>query len=143
MQPDKNGGISELTVLFEEPFWVGILERSDGKRYEVCKIVFGGEPTDGEVYEFLLKNYNRLRFSRPVKAEPVTERKINPKRMQRIVRRSTENTGIGTKAQQALSREREQNKLERKAKSRAEKEEEKELRFEQKQQKKKEKKKGH
>lgn len=138
-----SGGGSSLTVLFEEPFWVGILERSDGKRYEVCKIVFGAEPTDGEVYEFLLKNYNRLRFSRPVKTEPIPERKINPKRMQRIIKKQTGNTGVGTKAQQALALEREQNKLEKKTKSREQKEVEKEIRFEQKQQKKKEKKKGH
>lgn len=139
----KSSGESSLTVLFEEPFWVGILERSDGKKYEVCKTVFGAEPTDGEIYEFFLKNYNRLRFSRPVKAEPIEERKINPKRMQRIIKKQTEVTGVGTKAQQALAREREQNKLERKTKSREQKEAEKELRFEQKQQKKKEKKRGH
>lgn len=138
----SGGGLS-LTVYFEEPFWIGILERSDGKRYEVCKIVFGAEPTDGEVYEFLLKNYNRLRFSRSIKAEPIAERRINPKRMQRIIKKQTENTGVGTKVQQALALEREQNKLEKKTRSREQKETEKALRFEQKQQKKKEKKKGH
>ena len=134
---------SSLTVLFEEPFWVGILERSDGKKYEVCKIVFGGEPTDGEIYEFLLRNYNKLRFSRPVSAKPIEDKRINPKRMQRIIKKQTGNTGVGTKAQQALALEREQNKLERKTKSREQKEAEKELRFEQKQKKKKENKKGH
>lgn len=71
---------SSLTVYFEEPFWVGVLERSDGRKYEVCKTVFGGEPTDGENYEFFLKNYNRLRFSRPVKAEPIEERKKEKKK---------------------------------------------------------------
>lgn len=108
---------SSLTVLFEEPFWVGILERSDGKKYEVCKIVFGGEPTDGEIYEFLLRNYNKLRFSRPVSAKPIEDKRINPKRMQRIIKKQTGNTGVGTKAQQALALEREQNKLERKTKA--------------------------
>ena len=140
---NKSSGESSLTVFFEDPFWVGILERSDGKKYEVCKTVFGAEPSDGEIYEFFLKNYNHLRFSRPVGAKPITERKISPKRMQKIIRKQTEKTGVGTKAQQALALEREQNKLERKTKSRERKEAEKELRFEQKQQKKKEKKKGH
>lgn len=140
---NRSDSVSRLTVYFEDPFWVGIYERSDGKRYEVCKIVFGGEPTDGEIYEFLLKNFNRLRFSRSVEAEPIEERRINPKRMQRIIKKQTENTGVGTKAQQALALEREQNKLERKVRTREQKEAEKALRFEQKQQKKKEKKKGH
>ena len=62
--------------------------------------------------------------------------------MQRIVKKKTENTGVGTKAQQALALEREQNKLERKTKSREVKEAEKALRFEQKQQKKKRRKRG-
>ena len=140
---NRSDSVSRLTVYFEDPFWVGIYERSAGKRYEVCKIVFGGEPTDGEIYEFLLKNFNRLRFSRSVEAEPIEERRINPKRMQRIIKKQTENTGVGTKAQQALALEREQNKLERKVRTREQKEAEKALRFEQKQQKKKEKKKGH
>lgn len=140
---NRSDSVSRLTVYFEDPFWVGIYERSDGKRYEVCKIVFGSEPTDGEIYEFLLKNFNRLRFSRSVEAEPIEERRINPKRMQRIIKKQTENTGVGTKAQQALALEREQNKLERKVRTREQKEAEKALRFEQKQQKKKEKKKGH
>lgn len=28
---------SKLTVFFQEPFWVGIYEREDAGRYEVCK----------------------------------------------------------------------------------------------------------
>lgn len=34
---DKISG--KLTVLFEEPFWVGIFERQDGKKYEACRVV--------------------------------------------------------------------------------------------------------
>ena len=30
---------STLTICFESPFWVGIYERVDGDRYEVCKIL--------------------------------------------------------------------------------------------------------
>ena len=42
---------STLTVFFENPFWVGVYERIDGDRYEVCKITFGAEPKD---YDCLL-----------------------------------------------------------------------------------------
>ncbi|MDE6413269.1 MAG: YjdF family protein, partial [Eubacterium sp.] len=55
--------ISSITVMFDEPFWVAIYERQFGSKYEACKITFGSEPKDYEVYEFLLKNYNHLRFS--------------------------------------------------------------------------------
>ena len=31
-----------FTVLYQEPFWVGIYQRSQGGRLEVSKITFGG-----------------------------------------------------------------------------------------------------
>ena len=39
-----------LTVLFEDPFWIGIYERTCDGQYEVCKITFGTEPKDYEVF---------------------------------------------------------------------------------------------
>lgn len=47
---------SRLTVSFEEPFWIGLCQRVDGGRYEVCKITFGTEPRDCGAYDFLLQN---------------------------------------------------------------------------------------
>ena len=46
---------SSFTVMFEAPFWIGVYERFDEGYYEVCKITFGSEPKDYEVYDFLLK----------------------------------------------------------------------------------------
>ena len=51
----STGTQSSLTILFEAPFWIGLYERTDNGKYEVCKITFGSEPKDYEVYEFLLK----------------------------------------------------------------------------------------
>lgn len=34
--------IGTLTVFFEEPFWVGVVERVSGGKLSVCKVVFGG-----------------------------------------------------------------------------------------------------
>ena len=113
---------------------------SDGKS-SVCKTTFCVEPKDYEVYEFVLKNYYRLRFS-PAVATDVKEASHNPKRMQREVRKQVQVTGIGTKSQQALKLQQEQLKTERKVVSREQKEAEKERRFELKQQKKKEKHRG-
>ena len=120
---------SSLTVLFENPFWIGLYERIDGDKYEVCKITFGAEPKEYEVYEFLLKNWNRLKFSPPIETEMIEERKINPKRMQRKINGQLQDRGMGTKAQQALKLQHEQNKLERKNKSREQKEAEKERQY--------------
>lgn len=131
-----------LTVLFENPFWIGLYERMSGNRYEVCKITFGAEPKDYEVYDFFLKNWRKLKFSPPIKTEKLEERKINPKRMQREINSQLENQGIGTKAQQALKLQQEQRRIERKIRSRTQKKAEKDRQYAMRQEKKKAKHKG-
>lgn len=131
-----------LTVFFEEPFWVGIFERiSDGK-LAVCKVTFGAEPKDYEVQMFLLRNYYKLRFSPSVESGKEVKERMNPKRLQREVKKQTFNVGIGTKSQMALKLQQEQGKIERKSLSREQREAEKQFQFELKQQKRKEKHKG-
>ena len=131
----------KLTVFFEEPFWVGVFERIENGKLSAAKVTFGAEPTDYEVYEFILKHYYDLRFS-PAVATAIKETKHNPKRIQRDIKKSLAKTGIGTKSQQALKLQQEQNKQNRKAKSREEKQAEADRLFELKQQKKKEKHRG-
>lgn len=133
---------SSLTILFEDPFWIGLYERIDDGKYEVCKITFGAEPKDYEIYDFLLKNWHKLKFSPPVKADRGEEYKISPKRMQREINSQLENKGIGTKAQQALKLQHEQTKMERKTRSREQKDAEKERKFALRQEKKKAKHRG-
>ncbi|RKD24750.1 Protein of unknown function [Caminicella sporogenes DSM 14501] len=135
--------MNKLTVYFEEPFWVGVFERVENGKLMTSRVVFGSEPKDYEIYEFILKNYSRLKFSKPVKGYKLKRNRINPKRLQRKIRKEIQIRGISTKAQEAIRLEREANKLERKKKSKKQKEEEKRLKFLKKQQKKKEKKKGH
>ena len=136
---DKVSG--RLTVFFEGPFWVGVFECISEEKLSVCKVTFGAEPKDYEVYEFVLKNYYRLRFSSAV-ATDVKESVRNPKRIQREVRKQVQNIGISTKSQQALKLQQEQFKIERKTLSREQREAEKQRQFELKQQKRKEKHKG-
>ena len=136
---DKVSG--KLTVFFEAPFWVGVFERVLNGKLSVCKVTFGAEPKDYEIYDFVLKNYYQLRFSPPV-ATDVKEAGRNPKRMQREVQKQVQNTGIGTKSQQALKLQQEQLKIERKTVSREQREAEKQRQFELKQQKRKEKHRG-
>lgn len=97
----------KLTVYFEEPFWVGVFEKVEGKKLSVSKVTFGTEPKDYEVYEFLLKHYYDLQFS-PSVTTIIKEVKQNPKRRQREVKKQLRNTGIGTKSQQALKLQQEQ-----------------------------------
>lgn len=134
---------SRLTVLFENPFWIGLYERESDGCYEACKITFGAEPKDGEVYNFVLRNWHRLRFSPPVKVQTVETKAVNPKRMQRLIHRQMQNTGIGTKAQQALKLQLEQGKQNRTERSKQRRELEKDRQFELRQQKRKERHRGH
>ena len=133
---------SSLTILFEAPFWIGLYERIEHGRYEVCKITFGAEPKDYEVYEFVLRNWHKLKFSPPIQAEAAMERKTNPKRVQREIQSQLQDKGIGTKARRALKLQHEQSKLERRTRSREQKEAEKDRQFAIRQEKKKAKHRG-
>lgn len=135
--------VSKLTILFEAPFWIGVYEREIGRRYEVCKITFGAEPKENEVYDFILKNWGKLRFSTSIEAAPRMEKHMNPKRMQRLINQQISTVGIGTKAQQALKLQQEQNKLIRKCRSRKQREADRECQFILRQKKRKEKHRGH
>ena len=132
---------TKLTVYFDDPFWVGVFERIEDGKLSVCKVTFGAEPKDYEVWEFVLKHYYELEFSSSVETGSRFTAD-NPKRRQRNARKQLERTGVGTKSQQALQLQLEQNKQERKAKSREQKLAEKERLFALKQQKKKEKHRG-
>lgn len=136
---NKNGII--LHIFFEDPFWIGVFERQEDGRMSVCKVTFGSEPRDTQVYDFLLREFYHLKFSPEVTA-PARREIRNPKRAQRAVHRQMEHTGLGTKSQQALQLQREQEKAERKETSKARREVEARLKFERKQQKRREKHRG-
>ena len=130
-----------LTVFFEDPFWVGVFERYEGGRLSVCKVTFGAEPSGQEIYDLILHRYRHLRFGPRLAAAPRAEAR-SPKRRQRQAARLLAQSGTGTRAQQALAAQREQNKREHEQAARAQKAERQQRKFEQKQQKKKEKHRG-
>ncbi|WP_027399264.1 YjdF family protein [Anaerovorax odorimutans] len=131
-----------LTVFFEDPFWVGVYESTSNGKLEAAKVIFGPEPKDYEIYSYFLSNWKRLRFSPTVKNATTKPKKINPKRLQREIHNELSQTGTGTKAQQALKLQHEQNKVERKSFNRKRTEEEKQHKYQLRQQKKKEKHRG-
>ena len=137
---DKVNG--KLTVYFEDPFWVGVFERIENGKLTVAKVTFGAEPKDYEIQEYIQRYYFSLKFS-PAVDTVVKETKRNPKRIQREAKKQMQETGIGTKSQQALKLQQEQSKQERKVRSREKREADQLRMFELKQQKKREKHKGH
>lgn len=133
---------SKFTVFYDAHFWVGVYERITDGKLEVCKITFGAEPKDYEVHDFILKNWYRLRFSKPVKANEKQDVKVNPKRMQRSIKKHLQSSGIGTKSQQALKLQQQETKSISKDKSRKQRDYEKQHQFELRQQKRKDKHRG-
>ena len=132
-----------LTVLFEDPFWVGVFEVTDEEGLHVCKVTFGAEPTGQEIIEFVEKNWHKLKYSEGIETTSTLEIKKSPKRHLREARKQMVSQGIGTKSQQALKMQQERNKVERKQLSKAEREAERQRKFDLRQAKKKEKHRGH
>jgi hypothetical protein len=130
-----------LSVFFEDPFYIGICERRMNDRLAVCRIIFGAEPKDYEILEYVLEKWQELKFS-PTINDVVIKECTNPKRMQRTVNRQLKNMEIGTKSQQALKLQQTNSKLERTIKRHERKDAENERQFILKQQKRKGKHKG-
>ncbi|MCI8657754.1 MAG: YjdF family protein [Oscillospiraceae bacterium] len=131
----------KLTVFFEGPFWVGVFERISGGKLSVCKVTFGAEPKDCEVWDFILKHYHGLTFGPGVEAE-VKKFADHPKRRQRSIKRQLQASGVGTKSQQALQMQREEMKAQKKQTGKEQQEAERQRRFDLRQQKRKAKHRG-
>lgn len=133
---------AKLTVFFEGPFWVGVFEQTSDGKLSVCKITFGSEPKDCEVWNFILKHYYELRFGPTIETE-VKQTADNPKRRQRNARKQLLPSGVGTKSQQALQMQREKTKTVRRKIRKEQQEAEKQRQFDLKQRKRKMKHRGH
>lgn len=135
----------KMTICFEAPFWIALIETEDPSgNYRVAKHTFGPEPSDPEVGAFIHDHRNELRFTAELQVEKVGGKKINHKRMQRIIAKEiAANVRSGTKAQQALAEEREATALERKQISKEQHEAQKQAKFDQRSEKRKQKHRGH
>lgn len=136
----------KATIFYEKRYWVGTFERIDGEGYAVAKHIFGGDPSDSEIYEFVLNHYQELKFGKPQEFT-LQIRRMNPKRLQREIRkeieRFKESANPSTFAQGYMREELEKNKQEKKHVSRQERDLKKKEKFNLKQKKKKKKHRGH
>lgn len=68
---------------------IGIIDTKDAQtenvwaflvgKLSVCKVTFGAEPKDYEIYDFILREYYNLKFSLAV-ATVEKEKHVNPKK---------------------------------------------------------------
>ena len=125
---------STLVVCFDGQFWVGYVERVENGLLSSCRVVFGAEPSNEEIFEFVLRRWTKLPFSPAVTCK-AKEMAVNPKRRQRQVAKEMKRRGPSTKAQIALAEQRETRTRENVTHKKQCREEERRLRFEQKQEK--------
>ncbi len=112
----------KCTVYFEDPYWVGVFERIDDSGFSAARFVFGGEPTEAELHQFMLRDFQSLSFSAPGPIPRTEEWEMGYKRRQRQARAQMRQVGIGTYAQRALKAEHEKMKQVHQEESREERE---------------------
>lgn len=137
-------GMSKLTVRFEDPFWVGIVEVENERSYQVVRHVFGAEPTTPEVLRFVCDRWREFRFTDSIQIKVEQTKRINPKRLRRMIEREIRsNARRGTRSQQVLAEQRESAKAASKSLSSAQREEQRREKFAKKTEKRKQKHRGH
>lgn len=133
---------STLTVYHDGQFWVGMAEHVEDGRYGVARIVFGAEPSDEEILQFVVGKWEKLSFfgDDPVETSKPTK---NPKRRAREAAKVLKRPAVSTKAQQAFAAQRKAMKRESAQARSQRRADEAETRFEQRKLKRKQKHRGH
>lgn len=134
---------TKLTVYFDGQFWVGVVEKYLSDGFTAAKTIFGTEPSDAELFQFIKRDFSNLQFFPPSPGKITEVKKINPKRLQRLISAELGQSGTSTKAQDAIRIQTEMKKTERKEESKKRRDEKRERNYELKQEKKKKKHRGH
>lgn len=133
---------STMTVYYDGQFWVGLVKHVEDGRFGIARIVFGAEPSDEEILQFVMAKWEKLVFFGDKPTE-TREPAKNPKRRIREASKALKQPAMSTKAQQALADQREAKKrgsIHARSQRRAE---DAEARFEQRRMKRKQKHRGH
>lgn len=102
-----------LTIYHDGQFWIGIIEVVEGGKLKAFRYVFGAEPKDTEILDFIhhkLLNLINQSIHSGLDVKIKSNKKVNPKRLQRQVAKEVNKIGISTKAQEAMKQEYEEKK---------------------------------
>jgi hypothetical protein len=102
--------MATMTVFFDGSFWVAVLEVRNGGCVRAVRQVFGAEPTDAELYQYLLIRgvalLARVEQAATVSGEwPPPADTRNPKRLAREAARAAGQSRPSTAAQEAVRRD--------------------------------------
>ena len=105
----------KLTVFHDGQYWVGVVEELDQGKLRAARHIFGGEPQDEEILQFI--RMDMMRIARGTSQEVAVKRseatRISPKRLARQAAEEVRNRGVSSYAQEALRLEHEKRKRER------------------------------
>jgi Protein of unknown function (DUF2992) len=99
--------VPAMTVFFDNPFWVAVLEIDDGATVRATRVVLGVEPTDAELYQLLLRHgAAMLAATEAAPADTGTSRAAipaaSPKRLARQAARQARNPQPSTAMEEIL-----------------------------------------
>ena len=139
--------LNEITVFFEEPFWIALIERKIDDQYSVARAIIGtSEPLGANLADFFEHlNFNKLRFTVSIDNACRITKEISYKKQLHKTKEIQKNTTLHvyTKAHAMLKQQQSVLKTEKKQATRSAKEEEMQLKYDMRQQKKKNKHNGH
>ncbi|BBI36666.1 YjdF family protein [Cohnella abietis] len=115
----------KLTVFHDGQYWVGVVEEQNQGKLKAARFIFGTEPKNEEVLEFIRCKILELlsRLTEEVEIKHPGERKVSPKRLARQVAFELSSKGTSSFAQAALKLEYEKRKLQKHAYSKQHEEE--------------------
>ncbi|RDZ05224.1 DUF2992 domain-containing protein [Priestia megaterium] len=121
-----------LTIYHDGQFWVGIIEVVEDGKLRAFRYVFGAEPKDKEILDFIyyrLQDIINQSVHSGLDVKGKSNKKINPKRLQRQVAKQINKVGVSTKAQEAMKQEYEEKKKSKKKRAKQYREELKEQKY--------------
>lgn len=133
---------STLTLYHDGQFWAEIIEHIEDDEYRVARIVFGQEPSNEAILQFVIEKWQSLSFS-PSYCTQERMRAKNPKRRLREAAKVLSRPATSTKAQQVLAVQRDTSKRASAHAKSFRSRQKKQLQFEMRTMKRKQKKRGH
>ncbi len=139
-----------LTIYFNGQYWCGLIEYfNEWNQWVVREHVFGPEPKEQDIFNFIkdilpdILDEDWLAKNEQARLKQDTRKKINPKRLHRMISKEKQKTGLSSKSQDAIRLQHEEKKKLAKRNKKERKELYQKEIFEKKQAKKREKHKGH
>lgn len=105
----------KLSIFHDGQLFIGLVEYKREDSLKISKHVFGQEPSDQKILEFISEELEHLidsTHTRITTNEPV--KRVNPKRLQREVAKEQKKQKFSTMAQEAIKKEQQINKKIRK-----------------------------